>query len=169
MLVGLFEFSEVLIAITVVGISCKDAVFTSISIAIELLRVFLFEFSFCIVSIAFSPSGVDAFPSPSMFAIIFRDISSYALSCFFISGNINFMSGDRYFASFFEREESFAICIIPHQSVIVPKNVIVSSVADSADSKIPLFIFSKLPENRAYIYEITIKIGHNTFNIILLS
>ena len=73
--VGFVEFKELRIAITVVGINCKEAVLISTNIAIELLRVVLDLFCFCNVSIAFNPSGVEAFPRPSIFAIIFKDIS----------------------------------------------------------------------------------------------
>lgn len=163
--VGLFDSNDILIAITVVGISCNEAVFINTNIAIELLSTFLLGFSFCNDSIALSPSGVEAFPNPKRFAIIFKDISSCALSFSFTSGNKNFISGFKAFASFFARVESFAICIIPHQSVMLPKKVIVSSTADEADSKIPLLIFSRFPLIIAYAYEIIIKIGHKMFNM----
>lgn len=165
MLVGFSEFKEVLIAITVVGISCMEAVFKSTSIAIELLKVDLFLFFSCRDSVALRPSGVAAFPRPKIFAIMFNEISSWAGSFSFTSGKRNLIIGFSILASFLERDESFAICIMPHQSVIVPKKVMVSSTAEDADSKIPLFIFSKLPENSAYIYEIIIKTGHNMFNM----
>ena len=45
MLVALVEFNDALIAITVVGINCKDAVFKTINIAIELDTVSFFSFS----------------------------------------------------------------------------------------------------------------------------
>jgi len=60
--VGLVEFREFLIAITVVGIICIDAVFRTIKIAISLLNTFLFLFLFCNDFIAFKPIGVAAFP-----------------------------------------------------------------------------------------------------------
>lgn len=165
MLVGFVEFKEVLIAITVVGINWSDAVLISTNIAMELLRVVLDGFCFCNVSIACKPRGVEAFPRPKIFAIIFKEISSCALLFLFTSGNKNFISGFKALESFLDNEESFAICIIPHQSVIVPKNVSVNSTAVDADSKIPLLTFSRLPENSAYIYEIMINIGHSMFNM----
>lgn len=163
--VGLFEFSDILMAITVVGMSCKDAVLTKTSIAIELLNTFLFGLFSWRDSIAFNPRGVDALPSPRIFAIIFKEISSCALSFSFTSGNKNLTSGFKNFASFFDNPESFAICIMPHQSVIVPKKVIVNSTAEEADSNMPLFIFSRLPLIRLYEYEVIIKIGHKMFNM----
>ena len=75
-LVGFSEFKEFLIAITVVGMSCNEAVLRSTSIAIELLRVDLLEFFSCKDCIAFIPSGVAAFPRPKIFAVIFKEISS---------------------------------------------------------------------------------------------
>ena len=144
-LVGFEEFKEDLIAITVVGISCKDAVFNKTSIAIELLKTFLLLFLSCKDSIALSPKGVDALPRPKIFAIILSEISSHALSFLSTSGNKNLIIGLRNFASFLESEESFAICIIPHQRVIVPKKVRVSSTAEEADSNIPII----------YLFQIT--------------
>ena len=141
-LVGFVEFKEALIDITVVGISCKDAVFNKTSIAIELLKVFFFEFSFCRESIALRPRGVEAFPRPKIFAIIFNEISSCAGSFSDTSGNRKLIKGFKHLASLLDKEESLAICIIPHQSVIVPKKVIVSSTADDADSNMPIiYIF----------------------------
>lgn len=141
-LVGFVEFKEALIDITVVGISCKDAVFSRTNIAIELLKIFSFGFFFCKDSIALRPRGVEAFPRPKIFAIIFKEISSCAGSFSDTSGNRNLIRGFKHLASLADKEESFAICIIPHQSVIVPKKVIVSSTADDADSNIPsVYIF----------------------------
>lgn len=141
-LVGFAELSDDLIEITVVGISWRDAVFNKTRISIELFNVSLVLLFFCKDSIALIPRGVAAFPSPSMFAIIFSEISSWAGSVSDTSGNKNFINGFKHFASLVESEESFAICIIPHQRVIVPKNVIVSSTADDADSNIPIiYIF----------------------------
>lgn len=162
---ALFELSDVLIAMTVVGMSWREAVFIKTSVAMELLRVFFSVFCFCRVSIAFNPSGVEAFPRPRMFAIMFNEISSCALSFSCTSGNKNFTIGFSILDSFFDNDESCAICIIPDQSVIVPKKVIVSSTAEEADSNIPLFIFSIFPLIMAYAYEIIIKIGHKMFNM----
>lgn len=136
--VGFVELSDDLIEITVVGISWRDAVFNKTRISIELSKVFFVLLFFCKDSIALIPRGVAAFPRPNIFAIIFSEISSWAGSVSETSGNKNFITGFKHLASLLEREESFAICIIPHQRVIVPKNVIVSSTADDADSNIPI-------------------------------
>ena len=72
--VALFEPIEFRIAITVVGISCNEAVFITINIAIELEIVSFLLFSFCSSLITFSPIGVAAFPKPKIFAIIFKNI-----------------------------------------------------------------------------------------------
>ena len=72
--VGLFEPNEFLIAITVVGIICKDAVFITINITIEFVNLSLCLLFYCIDCIAFIPNGVAAFPNPNIFAIIFIEI-----------------------------------------------------------------------------------------------
>ena len=52
-LVGFEEFKEDLIAITVVGISCKDAVFNKTSIAIE-LQYFMAYFYYNFIYLRFT-------------------------------------------------------------------------------------------------------------------
>lgn len=60
--VGFVEFKEFLIAITVVGIICIDAVFNTMKIAISSLSLALSLFFSCKDFIAFKPIGVAAFP-----------------------------------------------------------------------------------------------------------
>ena len=67
---------ELLIAITVVGINCIDAVFNIIKVIISLVIFPLFLFIFYRLSIAFNPIGVAAFPNPKIYAIIFIEIYS---------------------------------------------------------------------------------------------
>ena len=60
--VGFFDPNEFLIAITVVGIICIEAVLSTIKIAISSLNLFLSLFLFCSDFIAFKPIGVAALP-----------------------------------------------------------------------------------------------------------
>lgn len=168
MLLGSLEFKEFLIAITVVGIIWIDAVFIIMNIAIELLSRSFSGFTSCMLFIAFSPSGVAAFPSPSIFAIMFMDISLWILSPFFTSGNRIFISGFRILQIVSTKLLFIAICIIPFQKHSVPNNVIVSCTALSADANRELFKSSIFPLNIAYIIDIIRNIGHNLFNILPL-
>lgn len=77
-LLGAVEPSEVLIAITFVGISWMAAIFIIINIIIELLKVSFLVLSFCNVYMACKPIGVLAFPKPKKFVTIFIEISSLA-------------------------------------------------------------------------------------------
>ena len=147
--VGLFDPIEFLIANTVVGMSCSDAVLITINIAIEFETLSFFVFCFCKDFITFSPIGVAAFPSPKMFATIFIAISLFTSSFLFISGNKNFITGYNSFVSFSIKLVFVAICIIPFHKHIVPSKFIVKFIALSVLSNTDEFNLSKLPEKIA--------------------
>ena len=119
--------SDDLIAITVVGINCIDAVFNTIKVAMLSVILSLHGFFFCIVCIAFIPNGVAAFPIPSRFAIMFIVISLYSLSSFFIFGNKNFIIGPINFDNLFINDVFSTIFIRPFHKHIVPNNFMVKS------------------------------------------
>ena len=162
--VGLTESNEVLTAITVVGITCKEAVFITINVAIEFDNFSLLGFFSCIVSIAFNPKGVAAFPKPKILATIFIEISLYSLSCLLISGNKNIITGDKNLVNFSIREVALAISIIPFHRHNVPKKVNIKLTVLSADSKIAELTSSTLPTKNAYTIETIIKTGQIIFN-----
>ena len=165
--VGFCEFSEFLIAITVVGISWIDAVFITINIIIGLESVSFLGFSFCIDSMAFKPKGVAAFPNPSIFAIIFIDISFLILLLVIKLGNKKFKIGDNNLESFLTKLLSLAIYIIPLHKQSEPKRLIERVTASFAPSKIEEFKFSKFPDKIAKENDIIIKNGQTIFNIFI--
>ena len=164
--VGFSEFKEFLIAITVVGINCIEAVFIIINIIIELVNLSFELFSFCIVFIAFRPKGVAAFPKPKILAIIFMEICFFAVVCSFKSGKRRFKRGLKRLDNLFIKVVLFAICIIPLQRHKEPSKFIDKLIASFVPWKIALFNFSKLPEKIAKENDIIIKIGQTIFNIL---
>lgn len=162
--VGLLEPSEFLIAITVVGIICIDAVFKTIKVAIELDNTFLSLFSFCKLFMAFSPNGVAAFPKPNIFAIIFIDISLCTSEFGATSGNRNFIIGFKKPVSLFIIVVLLAICIIPFHKHIVPNKLIHNFTASSVLVNIDEFSSDNFPEKIANINDIIINIGQTIFN-----
>ena len=129
-----------IIAIIVVGIICIDAVFKTINITIELDNSSLFLFSSCNDFIALIPSGVAAFPNPKKLATIFIDISLYALLSFFISGNINFIIGDKHLVILLINVVSLTISIIPFHIHIIPIKLNIISTVCLHESKIESLI-----------------------------
>ena len=72
--IGFILLFRILRLIIVVGIMVMAAVFVIRKVIILRDAVSLFWFKFCSSFIAFSPNGVAAFPTPSIFIIIFIDI-----------------------------------------------------------------------------------------------
>ena len=105
-----------------------------------------------------------AFPRPKKFVTIFIEISSFACLLFFSSGNKNLIKGLNALFKIFIKLVFFTISIIPFHKQIVPKKVRVKLTAEFIESKIPLLAFSILPDSKAYIIEIIIKIGQIIFN-----
>ena len=164
--VGFCDPIELLTAITVVGISSNEAVFITINIAIEFVKVSFLGLSFCNVFITFNPVGVAAFPSPKRFAIIFIDISFLTLSFFLISGNKNLIIGCNKFVSLAIILVLVAISIIPFHKHIVPNKFIDNCTALSVDSNIELFTFAIFPDKKAYTNDTIINAGQMKFNIL---
>lgn len=113
---------------TVVGISCIEQVFKTTKVIILSVAVSLCKEDFCSFSIAFSPNGVAAFPSPKKFADIFIVIASVSSLDKFLKRS--FVMGLKNRLKISVNPDDFATCIIPLQKHIIPSKEIDKSTAD---------------------------------------
>ena len=114
------------------GMMVSPEVLSVRNIIIELLAVSFFVFMLCSSCIAFSPTGVAALSSPSMFADTFMNMEPSAGWFLGISGNSLVSTGLRNLASLFTSPLSSPIFRIPIHKVRVPvsPSVISKAVVD---------------------------------------
>lgn len=113
---------------TVVDIKCNDAVFITTNLTILSSAVGEWLFSLLRRLIAFSPKGVAALSSPSIFAVMFIEISCLASSSFNFGKSI-FKTGESNFASALVRPLFSAIFIKPFHKQTIPKSFIAKEIA----------------------------------------
>ena len=133
------------------GISCSEEIFRIRKTHISRLADLLPLLSLASSCIAFSAGGVAAHPSPTIFAMMFVHIYSYAGCSGESLGNKNLMTGDIFDDHFFIRPVRSAIFIIPHHIVTIPSMVIQSETASLPASMIPAFTSSICPVRSAVI------------------
>ncbi len=114
--------------ITVVGKSCRLAVFITVKRHISRLGKGLFPFSSSMPSIAETPAGVAAFPVPKRFAIMFIVI----LFLCAVFGKRRFIAGESSFWHFCAAPPFSAMRKIPDQKQIVPASEIKMLTASAA-------------------------------------
>ena len=102
------------------GMMVSPDVFSTRNIIIGFVAVSFFVFSSCICSIAFSPSGVAALSSPSMFAEMFMKMEPVAGCPFGISGNSLVNTGDSTRANRFTMPARSPIFMMPSHSASIP-------------------------------------------------
>ena len=127
--VGRVEPAATKIAIAVVGISCTDAVLIARNVHMALVAAPGCGLSDSRSRIARKPSGVAAFPRPSMFAAMFISIAPIAGCSAGTSGNNRRMIGRSARASFCTSPARSARRITPSQSAITPIKPSASSTA----------------------------------------
>ena len=134
-----------------VGISCREAVFITTNIAIELVAVDFELLFFCSFFMASIPKGVAALPSPSKFAVIFMHIAFAEGLSAGQSGKINFIIGENKFDKYSVILDFSAIFIIPVQKAIIPKMEIIKETASLAPDKTALESAEMFPVKNAHI------------------
>ena len=118
-------------AAAVVGISCRLAVFMTVRVIIfrEAISGVGLRSSFSISRIAAMPKGVEAFPRPSIFAVILRVMYCIAFPPLSSPPNSFDSRGAVSFASFPVSPELCATRISPLHSAIIPTRYMASSTA----------------------------------------
>ena len=113
----------------VVGISCREAVFSTTKVTMALLAVSFCRFSFCSSCMAASPSGVAALPSPSRLAERFIQMACRAGPPAGSSGNSRRVSGRNRRATASVSRHCWAIFIRPHHRHSIPVREMTSVTA----------------------------------------
>ena len=125
------------IAIAVAGINCTELVLIAKKVHIAFEATPGRGFNDSKSRIARSPSGVAAFPSPSMFAAIFISIEPIAGWSGGTSGNNRCISGRNPYAMRCTRPARSAKRIMPSHSAMIPHNPIAIVTAVFAPSSAP--------------------------------
>ena len=110
---------------------------------IGFVAVSFFVFSCCSCSIAFSPSGVAALSSPSMFAAIFMNMEPVTGCPFGMSGKSLQKTGDSSLAKAFTMPPFSPIFIMPSHRDSTPVSPREISKAVFDDSKVEFIIAGK--------------------------
>ncbi len=147
-----------LIAAIVVGTICIDAVLNIVRSAIFFVAVSFLHSSFFSSFIASIPSGVAAFPSPNILAVMLRVIAEKAEEVLFIPLKISPRMGESNDDILSVSPDFFAIFIIPPQNAIIPRRDKKSDTASSQEVTIDDDKSDILPVNTAQSKDIAEKI-----------
>ena len=116
-------------------------------------------------SMAFNPAGVQAQPSPSILAMIFREIYFLASCSFGIAGKRNRIKGSIFFVRLLIRPALSATSIIPVQNAITPPVAMQSDTASPALSSIASVISFIVPFKAPYTIPTRIISAQSIFSI----
>lgn len=164
-------------AMMLIGISCREEMFMIKNVHISSLAIpfslatplylphLLPSSSSSRASIACSPAGVAAQPSPSIFAIMFVVMYSFALCSLGIFGKKKCITGEIAFDKFWMIPAFVAISISPTHNDITPTIVIHSVTASLDESSAAFVIFARFPCNVPYIIPMIIIPAQRKFSI----